>query len=111
MKKLQRFASICMDNDGVRIVWRQGYHYQMHGQSIYIADSTQKWDMRPEFGERWGAYDEDSGALLATAPTLDRCADRCERFIRRYQKLFTSDTYIALCHVFMALIKEDEDDD
>lgn len=97
----------------MRAVWRQGYHYQIHGQSIHVADKAQKWGVKPvfcaeEFGDRWGAYDDDSGILLVTAPTVDRCVELCERYIRRYRRLFASKTYVAMCSLFMAVRKMED---
>lgn len=50
--------------------------------------------------QKWGEYD-DSGILLVTAPTLDRCVERCERYIRGYRRLFVSKTYVATCQLLM----------
>lgn len=109
--KLQTFASLRIDDDGFHVIWRQGYHRQISGQSVHVADMGQKWDMQPEFGHRWAAYDDDSGMKLVTAPTMRECIALCETYIARNSAMFVSDEYVALCKLFLALRKVESNDD
>lgn len=109
--KLQDFPSLGVDYYGMRIVWRQGYHRQISGQSVHIADRERKWDANHLFEDRWGAYDDDTGYMIVTASTMRECIVRCEDYIARHSAFFASDEYVELCKQFLALRKADNNDD
>lgn len=48
--KLQDFPSLGVDYYGMRIVWRQGYHRQISGQSVHIADRERNGTLTPCLG-------------------------------------------------------------
>ena len=108
--KLQYFPSLGVDYYGMRIVWRQGYHRQISGSSVHIAERKRNGTLTPQFEDRWGAYDDDTGYMIVTASTMRECIARCEDYIARHSAFFASDEYVELCKQFLALRKADNDD-
>lgn len=98
--KLQFFPRLRIDDDGMRVEWEQGYHRQISGQSVHIAN----------VGRYWAACDDDSGSILVTAPSMHECIARCEKYIASHSAVFVSDEYVALCKLFQALRKGNNED-
>lgn len=48
--KLQDFPSLAVDYYGMCIVWRQGYHRQISGQSVHIADRDRNGALTSSLG-------------------------------------------------------------
>lgn len=105
--KLQNFSTLSIGYDGPLVVLRQGYHRQISGQSVHVANTGRIWDSNLEWGDTWTAYDDDSGIMLVTAPTMRECIARCEEYIAKHSALFVSDEYVAICKMFLAMRKDD----
>lgn len=105
--KPQNFPTLAIGYDGQFVVWRQGYHRQISGHSVHVANTGRKWDSNLEWGDAWAAYDDDSGIMLVTAPTMRYCIARCEEYVAKHSALFVSDEYVAICKMFLALRKDD----
>lgn len=104
--KLQNFPTLAVGYGGPLVVWRQGYHRQISGQSVHVANTGRQWDSNLELSDAWTAYDDDSGIMLVTAPTMRECIARCEKYVAKHSALFVSDEYVAICKMFLALRKE-----
>ena len=105
--KQQNFPMLGIGYDGPLVVWGQGYHRQISGQSVHVANTGRKWDSNLEWGNAWAAYDDDSGIILVTAPTMRECIARCEEYVAKHSALFVSDEYVAICKMFLAMRKDD----
>lgn len=103
--KLQNFPTLTIGYGGPLVVWRMGYHRQISGQSVHVANTGCQWDSNLELSNAWTAYDDDSGLMLVTAPTMRECIARCEGYVANHSALFVSDEYVALCKTFLALRK------
>lgn len=109
--KLQNFPKLAVGYGGPLVVWRQGYHRQISGQSVHVVNTGRQWDSNLELSDTWTAYDDDSGTMLVTAPTMRECIARCEEYVGNHSALFVSDEYVAICKMFLALRKEAVNED
>lgn len=109
--KLQNFPTLTIGYGGPLVVWRQGYHRHISGQSVHVANTGRQWDSNLELSDAWTAYDDDSGIMLVTASTMRESIARCEEYVAKHSALFVSDEYVAICKVFLALRKEAVNED